>query len=73
MWEWKKEVKMSLSIPPNPLTLKQSLIISLSGYLMGLISVSVSLNSAYKGCPYEAFRVDNSSAVGKAVDIAGLA
>lgn len=66
-------MKMSLSMPPNPLTLKQSPVISLSGYLMGLISVSVFLNSAYKGCPYEVFRADNSSAAGKAMDIAGLA
>lgn len=64
---------MSLSMPPNPLTLKQSLVISLSGYLTGLISVSVSLNSAYKECPYEVFRADNSSAAGKAVDNTGLA
>lgn len=43
-----------------------SLVMSLSSYLKGLISISASLNCANKGCPYETLRFDNSLAAGKA-------
>lgn len=59
----KQETKMSLTIQPNPLTLKP-----FSSYLYlspGLISFSASQNSVHKGCPYEMLRVNQLLVSGK--------